>query len=66
MRNLRLRFREFLLLITLASLIAAALAMRARTAYERSTPPHPAVLALQVRRSPLTADRPFAILDLTS
>jgi hypothetical protein len=50
MRKPRLRFREFLLLITLASLITATLAMRARTADPRYAPPHPAALALQLRR----------------
>jgi hypothetical protein len=51
MRKLRLRFREFLLLVTLASLITAALTIRARTADQKYAPPHPAMRAHQVRQS---------------
>src|SRR5262249_25253948 len=49
MRKLRLRFREFLLLTLLASLITAAFAIRARTAYQASAPDH-ALLAHQIRQ----------------
>jgi hypothetical protein len=57
MRKLRFRFREFLLLTLLASLITAAFAIRAKTAYQTSAPDHAllaghhALLARQIRRS---------------
>jgi hypothetical protein len=50
MRKLRLRFREFLVLTVLASLITAAFAIRARTAYQKPAPDH-ALLAHQIRFS---------------